>query len=153
MKKQKKREFDEREISLRTQVHSHGLAILIALVVLDAVLGAAGVNWAAGRTGGLILAAAAFLAVRLEHIFRNISYGRIRSPKRNIIFLLAVVAVLCLTVGTIHALRPPTILISEGQLTHQGCATISLSLVVFSFLCDVGKILYDLRRKDRKIKG
>ena len=150
MKTRSKPEHDEREISLRTRVHSHGLALLIALVLLDAVLGAAGVNWAAGRAGGFVLAALAFLAVRLEHIFRNVSYGRRRSPKWNIMFLLLVAAGCALFNAIAHVQLGAPALAADGLLTLWGCNVTALALLVAALLCDVGKVVFDLRREARK---
>ena len=148
MKKHSKPEFDEREISARTRAFSHGFALLAFLLLIDAILGSAGVVWASGRFGGLILLAAANLAVHLECILRGVSNGR--GPRRNIVILLASIVFIVSLNIFIYVRQGSSALAVDSQLTLYGSATIAQGIVLLTQLCDIAKIIFDLKRRKNK---
>ena len=149
MKKHKAPEMDEREIGIRTKVFYHGFWILAALLFADFLLSVVGISWAAGRSGSFVLLAAAWFSMRLEFIFRGVSYGRRWSPKGNVLFLLAIVAFLGITLSfvLVRGINHAQPLVEDGLLTAWCCVLIFLSLSILAFLCDIAKILRDRARR------
>jgi len=154
MKKRKTPEMDEREVGIRTKVFYYGFWILAALVFADFMLGLAGINWAAGRSGNLVLLGAAWFATRLEFILRGVSYGRRYSPKGNVMFLLANFIFIGITLGVVIAigLNRAQPFAAHGHLTAWGCCLIFLSLSALAFLCDIAKIAYDRWKAKKPIE-
>jgi len=146
MNKQKRSEFDEREVALRGRAFLHGFAILAALLFADFVLSAVGISWAAGRAGGLILLATANLAVHLECIFRNVSHGHGRSPRRNLTLPLAAAAFVVFLNIFLYVRQDSPALAVEGQLTLWGSVAIAQWVLILTKLCDIAKLLYDMKQ-------
>ena len=140
-----KKYFDERQLQIRGQIFFHGLAVSLALLLINAFLLGNDIIWATGFQQNILMVVVIGTVVIIEAIMRDAFFGmgQMRWP---IIVAFGAISIVLLFLG-VRSIIQGMALIEDGGLTDNGFLLFSSSMPVSITVSGVVKEIMEKRKK------
>jgi hypothetical protein len=141
-----KKPFDERQLTIRGKVFSHGLIVALALVLFNAFLQGSKVVWANSFDQNLLIFMAIITFVSIESILRDVYFWQLKTPWPQIA-LFGIVSIVLTAFCLRDILRGATFIENSG-LTETGSHLVFDTMFIATALIGVIKVLSERRSSD-----
>jgi len=145
MKKNKVKEFDERQIQLQGKIFKHGFYLLFLLLMLNSLLP----TWANDKFQGYLIA---MLAVTVVHVILavfGLIYGK-KSKTKTILGMLAF-GFIFIPYVLIRIVDSGQSFVEDGMLSNTGFGVVLLVVIIINAVCPLIQLARDKKANREEI--
>ncbi|MCL2694272.1 MAG: hypothetical protein FWE60_04115 [Oscillospiraceae bacterium] len=142
MKKEKIKDFDERQVQVRCKIYTLGFNLLFFALCLNALIPIVfGITWADGGTQGILLAFSAVTAVHVTLSIHGLVYGR--KSKITTIATFFAVGFVFIPYLLIRINETGQSFIEDGMLSNMGFGVVLMVLLAINIACPIIQLIRD----------